>query len=284
MNVNSIISDGIIYIKNDCDIYSSFIPTIYPYSNVYLLNTTVEIDILSINTGYVPIIITSNVNSIDINEITINDNSDYLSYGLFTIEQSSELLEILTTPTTSYSNPFVLMKQQSRKLNYVGDIHCDNQVITINPTETMCNDLNLYDHYCYYSLSSDGQYYQNDYTTIDYSCPCNKSNSNCIIELDKNEIITYEIDLPLTTLVVYQDVTINPNNYDFSIQTNNDLVVTINSINNNVIYVNDESSQFTLNIPLTGNLLLIGSLNKFSQSITKSVTTIQSLQYIINSK
>ncbi|KAL7712205.1 hypothetical protein QTN25_010183 [Entamoeba marina] len=267
---------------NDCDIYSSFIPLIIPYSTVYLLNENITSIDVEIDTGYVPIIITSNVNSIIINKITIGGTFDYSTYALFEIEESSELLEIPTTPTTSYSNPFVLMNQQSRKIDYVGDIQCDNQAIIINPTDTICNVLNLYDHYCYSPLSNNGDYYQNDYATIDYSCPCNKSNSNCIIELDKNEVMTYEVDLPLTTLIVYQDVTINLNNYDFNIQTTNDIDVTINLINNNVIHINDESSSFTLNLPLVGNLLLIGSLHKFSQSIAKSVTTIQSLHVSTN--
>ncbi|KAL7716454.1 hypothetical protein QTN25_006094 [Entamoeba marina] len=279
MSINSIVGDGKLYIKSDCNIYSSFIPEITPLANVYLLNESVTILLVyTYVSSYVPIIITSIVESINVTEIYYNQYINKSLYGTFLVEKSTEILTVTTIPITNSQNPFVFMKQQSRKLDYIGDIQCDNQAIIMNSTETICNDLNLCDHYCYYSLSSDGQYYQNDYTTIDYSCPCNKSNSNCIIELDKNEIMTYEVDLPITTIIVYQDVTINPNNYDFSIQTKNDIDVTFNSINDNVIYVNDESTQFTINTPLTGNLLLISSLLAFSQSITKSVTTVQSLQ------
>ncbi|KAL7714380.1 hypothetical protein QTN25_008155 [Entamoeba marina] len=275
--INSIIDDGTLYVESDCDIYSSFIPTIYPYSNVYLLNESITISIVDINIYYKPIIITSNVDIYDIIEIIIDENSDYMYTGLFEIEESTEILQIISTPITSYSNPFVLLKQQSRKLDYDSDIICDNQVIIVNPNDTICDDFNLYDHYCYLTKTNNETYYQNDYITIDYSCPCNISNSNCIFELDKNEVMIYEVNLPLTTLIIHQDVTIKPNYYDFNIQTKNDIDVTFNSINNNVIYVNDESSSFTLNLPLVGNLLLIGYLHKFSQSVTKSVTTTQSL-------
>ncbi|KAL7717799.1 Protein kinase domain containing protein [Entamoeba marina] len=303
MSIKSI-DDGQLFIKGDCNIYSSIIPEITPLANVYLLNESVTMALVNIDDpSYIPITITSTVESIDVNEIYLNEyyNEYYNTIfdSIFLIEKSTEILivkaipimstpiptkkltEISTLKTISVMdslNPFVLMKQQSRELDYVDEILCDNQAIIVNPSETICNVLNLYDHYCYSPISSNGYYYQSDYTTIDYSCPCNKSNSNCVIELDKNEIMTYDVDLPITTLIIHQSVTINPNNYDFNIQTSNVIDVTFNSVNDTVIYVNDESTQFTINTPLTGNLLLFSSLYKFSQSITKSATTIQTLQ------
>ncbi|KAL7716711.1 Protein kinase domain containing protein [Entamoeba marina] len=284
MTIINIIGSANLFIKGDCNLYSSIEANYFtPLANVYFFNESLYIKRLNVTSNdYVPITITSNVKSINITYIVLIPDSIWLSEGIIIVEESSEILIVPQKPTYSfysyYSNPFILMKQQSRKLNYIDDILCDNQAIILNPNNTICNDYNLYEHYCYLPCSSEGNYYQNDYVTIDYSCPCNKNDSNCIVELDRNEIISYSVDLNLTTLIAYQDSTIQLNEYSFTIQVGNDVDITFDSINNNVIYINDESFDFTLNVPLTGQLLLLGSLNKFSQSITKSATTIQSLK------
>ncbi|KAL7717100.1 hypothetical protein QTN25_005379 [Entamoeba marina] len=116
ITVNSIIDDGTISIESDCDMHSSFIPPIYSKANFYLLNESVEINCIYITSDYVPIIVTSNVNSFDLHEINVQNSSDYLYNGLLIIEESSSNLTFDLMPTSSYSSSILLMLQKTEQL------------------------------------------------------------------------------------------------------------------------------------------------------------------------
>ncbi|KAL7720401.1 hypothetical protein QTN25_002438 [Entamoeba marina] len=249
ITLNSIISysDSSVKIQSDCDIYSTNIRTIYPQANVYLLNESVEIKCIYVTSDYVPIIVTSNVYSLDLLRIIVEETSDYLNTGLFIIEESSSDLTFGSTPTFFDIDPILLMLQKNRTI--ISDlIHCDNQAVMINYDVDSCDVLNLYNHYCT--------------ELIDYSCPCNSQYSNCTVELDgysSTSSNTFHQENPTTLIIV--------NKYSFlyligniTFQANSDVTTNFRCETEIVVSVSNYSTDFKFTTYTTySSFILIGN-------------------------
>ncbi|KAL7718190.1 hypothetical protein QTN25_004490 [Entamoeba marina] len=268
-----------IELLNDCNIYSSNIPAIINKANVYLFNETITIKELIVTSNYRQLIVNSSVNSVNLSTVTVNEESNYLSIGIITTEGSSNTLTITSLPSSNYPSSIIFLLQKERPIEFVQEIECDNQAIIINPTETTCNDFNLFNHYCYYS--HEDIYYQSNLEKIDYSCPCNKNQSNCTIELDKTSHTTFTQLYPVTNFIINQESTITPLN-NFNIHLTSDVTVTLSTVTNNIISVSNNSVNFCLNLTSSsdGYLLLVSNVLGLSQQ-TRNIKS-STLQYTIS--
>ncbi|KAL7713721.1 hypothetical protein QTN25_008740 [Entamoeba marina] len=238
INVNDVNDDnGEIILKTVCSISSSYIPTLIPQAIVTLLNKSVSIGKIDINSDFQQIIIPSSVETLSVNNLTGSLSSSYST--VFSLEYSETQLSVNYGGSSS-SSQYILLECYNRKI-VSSHSSCDNQAVIIGSGES-CTNLGYYNHECYYV--SDNYYQLTDSSKIDYSCPCNSENSNCVISI--SECSEYTQEYEMTKFIISSSLTLNSLKGNFELVTNsNEIVLTLTEISNNIIFVGNDSNTVT---------------------------------------